>query len=288
MLSMPDDALVEALRARLPDQFSQNCLMGALHVLTQPENPMRAHQFAATLRQLMDHVLALMGPDADVMRCSWFEQLKDREGPTRRQRALYACRGGLTDEFLKNTLKLDPKNLHRGFSATFEELNNRVHVQADTVLDDPADVEDFVNNALAALNDVFETIDELHAQVADALGQALHGEAMSAFLGETIQELDLLAGHHYETGSVWIGDAKVISLDADALHCQVKGSVDVTLVYGSKGDPAEIAEQFPFECTTVAPATNPTEFDSEQTEMKVDTSSWYGDDEEPAEPAQQA
>jgi hypothetical protein len=61
----------------------------------------------------------------------------------------------------------------------------------------------------------------------------------------TIQELDQIAGH-YETGSVWIDDAKVLSLDADGIRYEVKGSVDVTLVYGPKGDRAEINESFPY------------------------------------------
>jgi hypothetical protein len=40
------------------------------------------------------------------------KQDKKVEGPTRRQRALYTCRGGLTDAFLKETLKLNPCHLH--------------------------------------------------------------------------------------------------------------------------------------------------------------------------------
>jgi hypothetical protein len=61
---------------------------------------------------------------------------------------LYACRGGLTDGFLKNTLNLKPDDLHRDFSETFRELNKRVHVQADTVLTDPDEIEEFANNAI--------------------------------------------------------------------------------------------------------------------------------------------
>jgi hypothetical protein len=45
---MPNDALLTRLRERLPDQFSQDALNGALHVLGQPDNKMRAHQFAAS------------------------------------------------------------------------------------------------------------------------------------------------------------------------------------------------------------------------------------------------
>ena len=115
---MPDDAL-QRLRQRLPDKFSDDMLDSALQVLGQSGNKMRAHQFAATLREMFSHILEHMSPDADVMRCPWFKQDKDLPGPTRRQRALYTCRGGLTDDFLKKTLNLNPKDLHSEFSNSF-------------------------------------------------------------------------------------------------------------------------------------------------------------------------
>lgn len=96
---MPDQELVERVRKRLPDDFSVRQLDGALKVLTHEDNPARANQSASSFRELTAHVLEAMAPTADVMRCDWFKQDKNVEGPTRRQRALYTCRGGLTDEF---------------------------------------------------------------------------------------------------------------------------------------------------------------------------------------------
>lgn len=275
---MPDDALLQRLRQRLPDKFSRDMLDGALQVLGQPGNKMRAHQFATTLREMFSHVLELLSPDADVMRCPWFKQDKDLPGPTRRQRAIYSCRGGLTDDFLKKSLKLNPKDLHSEFSASFQELNNRTHVRPDTVLSDQDEIDKFADAALASLEEVFVTIDHVRMTIAEALEKELHGQAMSVFINETIQELDEISGR-YETGAVWIEEAVVISLDANEIQYCIKGHVDVSLIGGSKSDQVEFKESFPFECTTVAPAFDPTEFDSLRTEMKVDTSSWHGDGE---------
>jgi len=271
--TMADDTLLQSLRSRLPDEFSRDALNSALQVLDQPENKMRAHQFAGTLRELIAHILSVMAPTEAVTRCAWYKQEKDVEGPTRRQRALYTCRGGLSDAFLKDKLKLNPKNLHREFSNSFQQLNKRTHVRPDTVLADPDKIEEFANDGISALLDVFETMDEVHKSITDAIVKELHGEAMSAFINETIQELDEIAGR-YETGSVWVDEAKVIFLGADTIEYQVKGSVDVTLHYGGRSNPTEIDESFPYECTTTAPALDPTRFDSSQTTMTVDTSSW--------------
>jgi hypothetical protein len=270
---MPNDALLQSLRQRLPDQFSNDALNGALHVLGQADNKMRAHQFAGTLRELIGHVLGVMAPTAEVMRCSWFKQEKDVQGPTRRQRALYTCRGGLTDAFLKDTLKLKPGDLHRQFSESFQDLNKRTHVRPDTVLTDAEEIEKFADNGIAALVEVFDTMEEVHGTIVEAIAKELHGEATSAFINETIQELDEITGR-YETGIVWVEEAKVLSLDADMIRYQIKGSVDVTLHYGGRSDPTEIHESFPYECTTTAPMSDPTKCDSSETKMVVDTSSW--------------
>ena len=267
------DSLLRRLRERLPDQFSQDALNGALHVLGQADNKMRAHQFAGTLRELIAHVLSVMAPTPEVMRCSWFKQDKNIEGPTRRQRALYTCRGGLTDAFLRSTLKLRPGDLHREFSESFQELNKRTHVRPDTVLTDSDEFEEFADDCIAALLDVFETLDEVHQTIVEAIAKELHGEAASPFINETIQKLDEIAGR-YETGIVWVEEAKVLSIGADFIQYQIRGSVDVTLHYGGRSDPAELRESFPFECTTAAPVSDPTEFNSSQTKMVVDTNSW--------------
>jgi hypothetical protein len=273
---MPDEALLESLRRRLPDDFSRKMLDGALKALGKADDPVGAHQFAATMRELMDHVLEVMAPTADVMRCPWFKQDKEREGPTRRQRALYTCRGGLTDDFLKNRLKLKPEDLHRGFSEAFQELNKQTHIRPDTVLNDADEIEEFANNVIAALDGVFDAIDEVKETITNAINKELHGEAMSAFVRETIAELDEIAGH-YNTGAVWIEETKVVSLDADSIQYHIEGSVDVTLMHGPKADGVEFEENFPYQCTTTAPASDPTNFDTSKTEMKVDTSSWHGD-----------
>lgn len=271
--AMPKNDLLQSLRLRLPDQFSHDALNGALDVLRQADNKMRAHQFAGTLRELIGHVLGVMAPMAEVMRCSWFKQEKGVPGPTRRQHAIYTCRGGLTDAFLKDTLKLKPDDLHHQFSESFQELNKRTHVRPDTVLSDADEIEEFADNSIAALVQVFETMDELHETIVEAIAKELHGEATSAFINETIQELSEIAGH-YETGIVLVEEARVVSVDADMIRYQIKGYVDVTLHYGGRSDPTEIDESFQYDCTTAAPVSVPTKFDRAETKMAVDTSSW--------------
>ncbi|WLA85206.1 hypothetical protein [Bradyrhizobium elkanii] len=168
---MPSQELINKVRSRLPDNFSRRQLDGALVVLTQENNPARANQSASSFHELTAHVLELMAPDADVMRCQWFKQDKNVEGPTRRQRALYTCRGGLTDAFRKDKLGIKPGTLHSGLGPAFQELNKRTHVRPETELKTEEEIEEFAENALVALDDLFETIDEMKDRVATALSE---------------------------------------------------------------------------------------------------------------------
>jgi hypothetical protein len=86
---MPDEALLAGLRERLPDEFSRQLLDGALIAIGQKDNPVRAHQFAATLRQLIDHVLECLAPTADVMRCPWFNRKRERRSHSAATGTLY-------------------------------------------------------------------------------------------------------------------------------------------------------------------------------------------------------
>jgi hypothetical protein len=80
-------------------------------------------------------------------------------------------------------------------------------------------------------------------------------------------------------------EASVVEIGAEYIHYRITGTVDVELHYGGKSDPAQIDENFPFTCTIVARVDEPFKFIDEMTVMKVDTSSWFGDDDEAAEAA---
>lgn len=89
-----------------------------------------------------------------------------------------------------------------------------------------------------------------------------------------------IAGRHYETEGVLYEEMRVLGIDPDTIRYEITGSVDVTLHYGPKSDPATIQHNFPFTCTTEASTGEPLKLLSERTNMNVDTSSWHENDEE--------
>jgi hypothetical protein len=274
---MPESGLVKRLEGRLSDDFSRALLRGALAALAQENVATRAQHFSVSMRDLSDHMLKQLAPDDEAIKaCAWYNQHPKIEGPTRRQRALYASRGGLTDSFLRNGLKLDPKEFHAEIGPAFNKLNKCTHLKSDTVITDPVALETLANDTIGALLEIFEVTEDVRAEIISRIEGHLYDEAIGAFINQTIDSLDLIAGR-YESGIVLYDEMRVLGIEADTIRYEITGSVDVTLHYGSGADATTIEENFPFTCTTAASTAEPVKLLSEHTEMRVDTSSWHGE-----------
>jgi predicted pPIWI-associating nuclease len=93
--------------------------------------------------------------------------------------------------------------------------------------------------------EIFEVTEEVRAEIISRIEGHLYDEAIGAFINETIDSLDLIAGR-YETGGILYDKMRVLSIDGVTLHYEITGSVDVTLHYGSGADAATIEERLSF------------------------------------------
>lgn len=272
---MPNDVLVQRIRSHLPDDAHVKMFDGGLATLTS-DNPMRAQHFAITIRELFGHVLSSQAPDEAVRRCVWYRQEQGASGPTRRQRALFLSRGGLSDDFIRDMLQLDPDEFHWGIRTAFDELSKYSHFRPNMTIPAETDqVEEFANRVLGDFGEVFDVIDDVRSETEQAIEPHLQDEAASVFVRETIEKLDIMANRHTTEG-VMFDETSVLEIGADFIRYRVIGTVDVDLQYGGKSDPAEIHDTFPFTCTMAASVSEPFKFLSDMTEMDVDTSSWHG------------
>lgn len=243
------------------------------------DNRRRAQHFAVTMRELFGHVLSSRAPNDAVRGCSWYKQEEGTHGPTRRQRALYLSRGGLPDDFIRNTLQLDPDLFHQELKDAFDELNKNAHVRPNSAPSSPEEIENFANRVIGSFDEMFDVIADVRHEIEQAIEQRLRDEAASVFIRETIDNLDILAGN-YTTEGVLFDETSVTEIGSDFIRYRVTGTVDVQLHYGGRSDPVQMDENFPFTCTIAARTTEPFRFLEDRTEMQVDTSSWHGDDNE--------
>lgn len=270
-----DEERRQHLEQELPDGFSRDLLDGALRVLADQGNPMRAHLFAGGLRELFTYLLHNAAPDEEVRACDWFRQAPDTPGVTRRQRAVYASQGGLSDEYVAN-LGVDVADLHRQAITAIDALNRATHVRPGRVLTDAEEIAAFVEAAVSALEGLLEAFKTCRETVKDVLENEVYDQMMTAFVERTFGDIDLVASHGYEVDPfIAIDSIDVAGITASEIRIVVVGEAPVTLHYGRGDDATEIAHDFPFTMRLTAPTDTPG--DVAYSDCEIDDSGWYGD-----------
>jgi len=272
MSSDPFSALAEIL----PDAFSKTMLAGAVAAL-QADNPLRAHHFATSIRELIGYLLHKLGPDEQVVTAPWYKKEEDR--PTRRQRATFAIQGGMSDALVES-LGIDISEMQKQLSDAIGELNKHTHVREDTLLQDAAQIEEFAIGAGTAVLSFLTTIEELHTAVAESAVHTLGSGIFEKFIETTVDDLDILSTHTQVEG-IQVDNVEVGTIGLDTISYAVEGTVYVQLVWGSgsdfdRGDGATHSDSFPFTCGVVGSVETLTAF-SGVSNLNVDTSSWYED-----------
>lgn len=98
---------MDAVRAWLTSGFEAALFDAALRNLDDRQNSLRFNDFAYSVRETVRHALKRLAPDREVQRSQWYRNETERQkGGTRRQRAHSAVQGGLSDDYLKNSLDL--------------------------------------------------------------------------------------------------------------------------------------------------------------------------------------
>jgi hypothetical protein len=273
-------ALMSELQYFLKDDFSKTLLTGCLRVIEDRENPIRLNFFAGGIRELFGHHLHLLASDEEVKACSWFSPQVDDGRPTRRQRALYATQGGLSDTFVEEKLGLQPEEMHADLAKSIERLNKYTHVRPHTLVSDEKEINTFVVTALEALLDFFSTIKDCRLAITDTLSSYVWEQLGDAFFNN---EFDIPATHYWHEGHD-IDGLDVIELNSTTIVFSITGTLYVGLQFGSDSDVrndigAQMDENFPFSCIATAPVENPTLLELNGL-PQVDTSSWYGNEDE--------
>lgn len=276
----PEQKLL-ALAPQAVDTFTRQALEGAAKTLADRDNPLRINLFSAGIRIFFEHLMGAMAPVDEVKACPWFQPVKDTTGPTRAQRIQYCLQGGITDQFLEETLQLEPEALRSQLLRAFNNLSKHVHGREDTVIRDGAAQD---QEAVATVDAVAEFLNAYHdcrAALLEPLAESLDEAAVDDLMQETIQSIDELATHH-SIEEIYVGHTEVAAIGAESVRYRATGTISVILQWGSnsdlrRGDGAELGQSFPFECLFDVPVTDPQEIGEAEIVSGVDTSAWWGD-----------
>lgn len=228
-----------------------------------------------------------LGPNEKVVACEWWKdkpRKKDTTTAKRTEKMEYAIRGGLSDEFVTQVLKLNLSVIIDRTHQAVDELNKYVHYTEDTFNIAPSIGNKLVENTLLAVQRFFEVIDDLKNMVSEALETSLHDSVMYASIDDVLKEVDVLATHYIVEGS-GVNLITIDSIDDQSIKVKVDGYVDVEHQYGSdrdfdKGDGTRIGASYPFIINLELDVHDPLNFNIETDDLIIDTDDFYGDENE--------
>lgn len=198
--------------------------------------------------------------------------------PTRWQRIIFAIQGGLSDDFVKNTLQLDVAPIRKRLIKAVDNLSKHVHGREDTIIEGRDEQDVVASGAIESLGAFLDTYHECRTTILGAIQQELDDAAVDALLTDTIQEVDELATHH-SVEEVYVGDTSVRSIGPHFITYRATGTIAIGLQWRSnsdlrRGDGAEADLSFPFRCDIQASLDDPLNIAFGETDYAVDVRSW--------------
>jgi hypothetical protein len=267
-----------ALKPKAIDDFSRTTITGAQHALADAANPLRLNFFSTAMRILFEHIMGTLAPVDQVVQTEWFVSEREGNAPTRGQRIVFAIQGGLSDEFVKDTLQIEIAPIRQRLIKAVDNLSKHVHGREDTIIEGHDEQDAAASGAIEALANFLDTYHECRSTILNAIQQELDDAAVDALLSDTIQEVDELATHH-SVEEVYVGDTSVRSIGAHFITYRATGTVAIGLQWGSnsdlrRGDGAEADLSFPFHCDIQVSLVDPVNMAFGDTNYSVDVSSW--------------
>ncbi|WP_417913706.1 hypothetical protein [Candidatus Electronema sp. JM] len=206
------------------------------------------------------------------------EETGKKDGVSRRQRVLYAIQGGLTDEYVKDTLSIDILDVHRKLRAALDNLSKHTHIEEETFNLSDEVVDQFVQETLAAVMELFKAIETSREKLVSALHEKIDNSIIDYLISETIGSIDQLSTHHY-IKDICTDDVIIVGIDNKHVKFKASGTIDCNLQYGSDSDVREdigivFDHSFPFSCELWSSVDNPQDIQTDEDAIGVDTSYW--------------
>ena len=274
------ETLISALEAKLTTEFEKKLFEAAINNLLDAYNPLRFNNYAYATRELVRHILFRLAPDAEVLTCEWYiNETKKEGGISRRQRIVFAIQGGLTDEYVANTLQIDTVSIIKEIIDVVDNLSKHTHIEEITIDIDIEKQDEYVTETLESVNKLFEVVEKSRQTISESMIDHIDQEVMRAAISATIIEIDELATHH-TIDEVLVEEVQVKSIDSNYITLTVYGTIGVELLYGSEvdresGSGSTLYHSFPFSCILQSSVEIPDVFHSEYTDLQVNTDDWY-------------
>ncbi len=228
--------IVAQIDRELTKTLEHGLLHASLSQLENKGNPIRYNSFALGLRELTRHILARLAPNEAILKCQWYKkETQENNGISRRQRMLYAIKGGLSDDFVRQELGIDLGSGSNKLREAIDRLSKYTHIEEETFHVSANDGDSMVLSTLEALRSFLETVHDFRHDITSAYEERVSESVFEALISDVIPQIDTLATHYW-VEDVGVDDITVEAIDEAAIYLNISGQVEVKHQYGSDGD----------------------------------------------------
>jgi len=261
-------------KTTLETKFEKELFIASLRNYASHGNPLRFHNFAYTMRELILHVVARKAPEEKVIGAPWYTRTDPTRKVTRKQQLKYCAQRNIPDSFLGiiNTTFINDSISE--FSTEFVNLNKYTHITEKYFKPSPKEFFENAKDVVSIAQHCLDLMADTASEVISILEAEIDSSVRELAYESLPEEIMLLAPRVY-TDYVQIEDVHASNIDDEFIYIGVEGSVSVTQEYGTKDDLCEIHNDYPFGLSMKCSLRDPSQLTITSKEIEVDTSSWY-------------
>ncbi|AMB79807.1 hypothetical protein AV641_12345 [Pseudomonas fragi] len=265
---------IQDFESLLETDFEKRLFIASLRNYAAHGNPLRFHNFAYSMRELVLHVIQRKAPPEKVKTASWYVRESDSHEVTRRQHLKYCAQSNLSDAYLGQVVLDDLNGCIKEFLKEFFFFNKYTHITEKYFDVSPKDFFEGVKDIICISRGSLGGLQDIEALVIERLEEKVNKAVVSTAISAIPESLSELANHvciEYTE----VEEVACLRIDEGFIHIEARGEVYVIQEYGPKDDLCEISESYPFVLSMKSHVSDPEKFEIISEELEIDTSSWY-------------
>lgn len=259
----------------LVTDFERDLFVASLRNYCSHGNPLRFHNFAFSMRELVLQIIDRKAPDSVVKKASWYEKESDRFDVTRRQKLKYCAQGYLANSYLDEFTLEELDQSIKDYLREFNFFNKYTHITEKHFKACPKKFYADMKYIIQRSREVVEQIDSMENLVVNSIPDTVQDHIFDYIINNFPSELDILASNVI-VDSVSPEELIVTYLEDNGITLAVSGTVYVSQEYGKGEDYTALSENYPFSVSVEMSVDDPTDVSVNESDFEVDTSSWFG------------
>ncbi|CAJ1303350.1 TPA: hypothetical protein ACGAFX_003871 [Escherichia coli] len=270
---------VNDFMSHLETDFEKELFTACLRNYASHGNPLRFHNFAFSIRELIKHIIEKKSPNDKLLQASWYKREHEHYEISRRQRLKYCSQAKISDAYLGEEFLEESNERIDEMLKLYFFLNKYTHITEKYMHPSPQEfflkAKQILQIATEILNGIHICRDELIRTLEDKIRNAVIDTAVSSMP----ENLVTIANHAY-VDYTEVEEFGITSIDDEYINIYASGTVYVTQEYGSRNDGVSLEESYPFTLHMASHLDSPETFEVISEVLEVDTSSWYDDGEQ--------